>query len=215
MRDILDFLVVAVIALFVWVIAATIVMLALVNLDDTRAADAAAIAIASIVSIGFIFFWLKGRSVSRKEQRKQIPKEPSDVGVVTDYCVLVAGLDTTRFIYDEDLLPHPKGKILNAAIRILESKNSPESLRAGAALATDLSHFQKDVGASPQPTLTSVILEAPDHNDGAINIDEFARRIASHSQSEADIERLASTEHEKLLALVGEAERRGRHYLSS
>lgn len=210
MRDIIDFVVVAVIAVIVWGISALLVMLILIE-SDTRIAGTVAVAIASIVSVGFVIFWIKGRSVSRKEQHKQTVKKPSDFGVVTDYCALVASIDTSRFIYDEDLLPHPKDQILSAAIRILGNKSSPENLRAGAALAIDLSQFQKGVGTSPQPTLMSVILDAPSQGDDTTDIDQHARRIASHSQSKSDIERLANAEREKLLALVGVAERLGAH----
>lgn len=206
MKDLGDFLLVAMLAVVAWCVTVFIVFALTSTMVDVETTGLIASVVGTVVAIGIIGFWIKGRSVSKTEQRTEQPQEPSDFEVVIDYGSLFEDLDTSRFIYDESLLPHPKERILSAALRVLDRKDSPALLRRGAALATELSQFQKGVGATPQATKLSIILDTKIGDDRKDGVAHHARAVVGHKKSTIEVR--AEEEQEKLLALVGEVERR-------
>lgn len=207
MKNFGDFLLVVVLAVVGWCVTGLIVFALTSTLFDVETTELMASVVATVVAIGIIVFWIKGRSLSSAEQLTEQSQEPSDFEVVVDYGSLFEDLDTSRFIYDERLLPHPKERILSAALRVLDRKDSPALLRRGAALATELSQFQTGVGATPQATKLSVMLDTNIGDDREHGVAQHARAVAGHKKSTVEIR--AEEEREKLLALVGDALRRG------
>ena len=203
MKAVGDLLIVILMAIIVWGITALVLIILSVNILVPNAAAVTSMAVATVTAIAFVAFCIKGRSVSKKESRTDSPKMISDFTVFRDYCATLAELDTTDYIYDQSFLPHPKERILCAAIRILEREDSPDEMRTGAALTIELSQFQAGVGPTPQPTLMSVISNSRFLSEDRSEIKQAARTIIGHTKSETELN--AEKEREKLLSLVGDA----------
>lgn len=200
MKDIRDVLLMLLIASIVWGIVFLILAILTFNAINPDTAATISIILASVVAVGFFALWIKGRSISKSESRAESHQLASDFVVIRAYCGLFEELDTSKYIYDLSLLPYSKERILSAAIRILDRKDSPEMMKAGAALVTELSQFQDNVGSTPQPTLMSVMLDPPNPTEGTDEVDQLARAIADHKKSHYEIR--AELEREKILLLL-------------
>ncbi len=202
MKDVGDLSVVILIAAIVWVVTAIVVMIVAINVIDPDAAEPISIGVATIAALGFVAFWIKGRSVSEEESRADDRQEVSDFEILVSYGALFSDLDTKRYIYDKSLLPYPKEQILSAAIRVLEREDSPGPSRLGAVLAKELSQFQAGVGSTPQSTEMSLRLDRSRATyEGGIN--EHIRAIRNRKKSEVEIR--AERERRKIVPLVSKA----------
>lgn len=200
-----DLLMVALLGIIVWGGTLTILMLPAITVIEPNEARSISIVVATVAAIVFVALWIKGRSASKGESGAEAHRVVSDCEVVRSYCELLVDLDTSNKIYDQTLLPYPKERILSAAIHVLEREDSPEIMRSGAVLATELSQFQNDIGSTPQSTLMSVMLESIP-SDGTDGIEQHARKIANHKKTDTEIK--SDRERERLLSLINNSLRK-------
>ena len=106
------------------------------------------------------------------------------------------GFKTRQFIYDTNLLPHPKDRIISACFCVIVNQETPDLIGKGAMLlGPELSHFQDGVGPTPISTFHSVLMEGV-NDDGYL----FAKNIANYKKSAIEIK--ADKERKTIMSLL-------------
>jgi len=174
-KFLMDAAIMLLVSLLVWSVIAAITATAANSVLPNETVLPLAAAVGFVVAGGLLILWIMGRRASNREATRR----DADIQIVADFGGLFEQHFPVGFIYDESELPHQKGKILSAHLRLIKGGDDEFLSAACVTMAPNLSVFQPGVGKKPVVTFDGIINKIANFDE----IGDQASLIANHKKS--------------------------------